>query len=114
MREVAAEVAERHAVQITVSVTQRQKATATAPTCPVVTALRAAIARVYGVEARAVGIGGATVAAFLRQKGLAAAVWSCLENTCHQPDERSSIISTIKDAQVFAHILMNTTHAPRY
>ena len=110
LREVAAEVAERHAVQITVSVTQQQKSTATAPTSPVVTALRAAIARVYGVEARPMGIGGATVAAFLRQKGLAAAVWSCLENTCHQPDERSSIIATIKDAQVFAHILMNTTH----
>ena len=74
------------------------------------TGLKAAIARIYGVQAQAVGIGGATVAAFLRQKGLPAAVWGCLENTCHQPDERSSITATIKDSQVFAHILMNAAH----
>ena len=42
--------------------------------------------------------------------GLAAAVWSCVENTCHQPNERSSITAAIKDAQVFTHILMNSAH----
>lgn len=110
MREVAAEVAEKYTVQIQVSVVQRQAATAIPQTGTVVTALKAAIARIYGVQAQAVGIGGATVAAFLRQKGLPAAVWGCLENTCHQPDERSSITATIKDSQVFAHILMNAAH----
>ena len=56
------------------------------------------------------GYGGATVAAQLRQRGLAAAVWSCLAGTCHQPNESSSITATIKDAQVFTHILMNPAH----
>ena len=110
MREVAAEVAARHYVQINISVVQRQNATAIPQTCTVVTALKSAIASIYGEKAQAVGIGGATVASFLRHKGLPAAVWACLENTCHQPDERSSITATIKDAQVFAHILMNTSH----
>ena len=110
LREVAAEVSEKHGVAINVSVVQQQAASATSETSAVVTALRAAIARIYGVEARPLGIGGATVAAFLRHRGLPVAVWSCLENTCHQPDERSSITSTIKDAQVFAHILMNAAH----
>ena len=110
IREVASEVEKRHNVQIVVSVVQQQAATAIPQTGTVVTALKAAIARIYGVQAQAVGIGGATVAAFLRQKGLPAAVWGCIENTCHQPDERSSITATIKDSQVFAHILMNASH----
>ena len=42
----------------------------------------------------------------LRQQGLPAAVWSCIDSTCHQPDEHSSITATLKDAQVFAHVLM--------
>ena len=49
-------------------------------------------------------------AALLRERGLPAVVWSCIANTCHQPNERSSITATLKDAQVFAHILMNAAH----
>ena len=110
MRALAAEVEQNHGVQIAISVVQRQAATCVAETSPVVTALSAAVARIYGVEARTLGIGGATVAAQLRQRGLAAAVWSCLAGTCHQPNESSSITATIKDAQVFTHILMNPAH----
>lgn len=61
--------------------------------------------------ARPIGIGGGTVAALLRGQGLPPAVWSCIENTCHQPNERSSIRAALKDAQVFAHILMSPDHA---
>ena len=110
MRALAAEVEQNHGVQIAISVVQRQAASCVAETSPVVTALSAAVARIYGVEARTLGIGGATVAAQLRQRGLAAAVWSCLAGTCHQPNESSSITATIKDAQVFTHILMNPAH----
>ncbi|MBB5144485.1 succinyl-diaminopimelate desuccinylase [Desulfovibrio intestinalis] len=110
VRALASEVEERHGVQIEVSVVQQQAASSVAETSPVVIALGAAVARVYGVEARTLGIGGATVAAQLRQRDLAAAVWSCLASTCHQPNESSSITATIKDAQVFTHILMNPAH----
>ena len=58
------------------------------------------------MEARPTGIGGGTVAALLRQAGLPAVVWSCIRNTCHQHNEHSSISATIRDAQVFAHVLM--------
>ena len=47
----------------------------------------------------------APVAALLRRQGLPAVVWSRLLNTCHQPDEHSSIAATIGDAKVFAHVL---------
>ena len=68
-------------------------------------ALSDAVAAVYGVTARPVGIGGATVAALLRRRGLPAVVWSRLLGTCHQPDEHSSIAATLGDAKVFAHVL---------
>ncbi|SDF75348.1 M20 family metallo-hydrolase [Desulfovibrio legallii] len=110
LRSTAAEVAARHRVRIEVESVQQQQATATPTVSPVVTALRAAVARIYGVEARPMGIGGGTVAALLRQRGLPAVVWSCIAGTCHQPDERSSITATLKDAQVFAHVLMNAAH----
>lgn len=109
-RALADEVEERHGVRIEISVVQQQAASGVAESSPVVATLKAAVAQVYGVEGKVVGIGGATVAAQLRQRGLAAAVWSCVENTCHQPNERSSITAAIKDAQVFTHILMNSAH----
>lgn len=107
----AAEVARRHAVSIAVEEERCQPASATPADSPVVRALESAVHAVYGVRARPMGIGGGTVAALLRQHGLPAAVWSCIENTCHQPNERSSVSATLKDAQVFAHILMSCDHA---
>ncbi|WP_304473621.1 M20 family metallo-hydrolase [uncultured Desulfovibrio sp.] len=105
-RRLAAAVAARHGVEIMVEVEHAQPASATPANSPVVRALEWAVERVYGAQARPVGIGGATVAALLRRKGLPAAVWACIQNTCHQPDERASISAACKDAQVFAHILM--------
>ena len=91
---------------IDVAIDHCQRASETAADSPVVAALRRAVTDIYQVEARPVGIGGATVAALLRRQGLPAAVWSCIDSTCHQPDEHSSITATLKDAQVFAHVLM--------
>lgn len=105
-QKICEQVSAATSTEISLEVVQQRSATATPPTSPVVTALTGAIAAVYGVKARPCGIGGATVAAFLRDAGLPAAVWSCIENTCHQPDERSSIMATLKDAAVFARILM--------
>ncbi|WP_299395942.1 M20 family metallo-hydrolase [uncultured Desulfovibrio sp.] len=99
-------VARHHGVDIDVELIHLQKASASAPNCPAAQALAAAVQEIYGVEARPVGIGGGTVAALLRQAGLPAVVWSCIRNTCHQHNEYSSISATIRDAQVFAHVLM--------
>lgn len=75
---------------------------ATPAEAPVVAALKRAIARVRGVEAVAGGVGGGTVAAFFRQRGLPAAVWSTCEHSAHMPDEFARVSSQIADAQVFA------------
>lgn len=86
---------------------QENPASVTPEACLVVEKLAGAIESVYGVKARVCGIGGGTVAALLRQRDLHAAVWACLQNTCHQPNERSSLLDTCRDAAVFAWLLQN-------
>lgn len=105
IQEICAEEAARLRVEISHEVIQSQKATETPPDSPITRLLEKAIHEEYGVTARTVGIGGATVAAFLRERGFPAVVWSCIGNTCHQPNECSSITATLKDAAVFARVL---------
>lgn len=98
-------VAADYGVSIEVEIAHRQNATATSPQSPLVQALTRAIESIYNIKPAPCGIGGATVAAFLREAGFDAVVWSCIQNTCHQPNERSSIAATLRDAAVFASIL---------
>lgn len=81
-------------------------APATPLQAPVVKALERAIREVYGREANPRGIGGGTVAAFLRQKGLPAAVWMTVSQTAHQPNEFSLLSNILGDARVLAHVFL--------
>jgi len=76
----------------------------TPATAPVVAALKKAVMNVTGREAKPMGIGGGTVAAFFREAGLPAAVWSTCPDTAHQPNEYCLISQVITDAKVFAAI----------
>lgn len=92
---------------VTIEITTTQRAEAappTAPDAPVVTGLQEGIATVYGVDAQPMGIGGGTVAAFFRRAGVPAAVWSTIEDVCHQPNEHCRIRSMVNDTKVFAHL----------
>jgi len=73
----------------------------------VVVRLARAIKRVRGVEPRPIGIGGGTVAALFRRKGLPAVVWSTLEDMAHQPNEFCIIDNLVSDAKVFSHFFMD-------
>lgn len=95
-----------HNVKIETEICQYQQASSVNADTPVIKLLGRAIKKIYHEEIKLIGIGGASVAAFLRDKGLPAVVWSCLKNTCHQPNECSSISAALKDAAVFANILM--------
>jgi succinyl-diaminopimelate desuccinylase len=82
---------------------------ATAPTrvdAPVVRALMSAVKSVTGLEAKPMGIGGGTVAAFFRRAGLPAAVWATEPDTAHQPNEFCLISNIMADAKVFASIFL--------
>ncbi len=73
---------------------------------PVVLALSRAVKDILGREARPVGIGGGTVAAFFREKGLPAAVWCSAPETAHSPDEFVSLTQLMDDAKVMAHVFL--------
>lgn len=104
--EMGREIETEYGVSIDYREAQREEA---APVTPmgseVVTRLCAGIREFYGVEPRPEGIGGGTVAAFLRRAGHHAAVWSTCIHNAHQPNERSNISTQIKDAQVMARAL---------
>lgn len=92
-------------LRIELEVVHKQAPTMINEDSPIIGKLERAIQNVYNVKARLMGIGGATVAAMLREKKLPAVVWSCILNTCHQPNEHSSILATCRDAAVFAELL---------
>jgi succinyl-diaminopimelate desuccinylase len=107
-RDLAESVAGELQVSIQVEPVYRQDATAPTPSgAPVVEALKKAIKSVKGLDAKPMGIGGGTVAAFFRRAGLFAAVWSTESDTPHQPDEYCLISNIIADAKVFASIFLD-------
>ncbi|MCD6375628.1 MAG: M20 family metallo-hydrolase [Caldisericaceae bacterium] len=94
-------------VKIEISTEQyEQAAPSTDVNAPVVQALKNAIKDVYNVEAKPKGIGGGTVAAFFRRKGLPAAVWSTIEDMAHEPNEYDVLDNIVNDAKVFAHVCL--------
>lgn len=84
-----------------------QSAPSTPADSEIVTRLAKSIKTIYGADAEAKGIGGGTVAAFLRRRGFPAVVWQTCVHNAHQPNERSLISSQIGDAKVIADMLLN-------
>jgi len=79
---IARQVEEITETSVTLEKSYRQEAPdPTPPDAPVVRALASAVGRVTGREARPMGIGGGTVAAFFRRAGFPAAVWSTVSDT---------------------------------
>ena len=68
--------------------------------------LKPAIKDVYGVEAKPMGIGGGTVAAVFRARGVPAVVWSKADWTAHQVNESCSIANMVGDARVLARLFL--------
>jgi len=105
---VVAEVEREFKVKIQTSSPQTAPAApATKVDAPVVRALGRAIKAVRGIEAKPIGIGGGTVAALFRHKGIPAVVWSTLHEMAHQPDEFCVIANMVADAKVFAHLFID-------
>ncbi|MHC9544364.1 MAG: M20 family metallo-hydrolase [Vulcanimicrobiota bacterium] len=103
----AREIEKEFKVEISIEYPQEQHAAPATPSdAPVVKALIEAIRDVYKVDAKPIGIGGGTVAAYVRKAGLNAVVWSRINETAHQPNEHCSISNVLGDAKVFAHIML--------
>jgi succinyl-diaminopimelate desuccinylase len=106
IKEIGSAVARCYGVSLQYEVVQRNEAAQpTDVKSEIVTKLAAGIKDVYGVTPKPQGIGGGTVAAFLRRAGHPAVVWSTCIHNAHQPNERSLISSQLGDAKVIAHML---------
>jgi len=88
---------------------QRNDSPPTPVDAPVVLLLKKAIQATYGIEGRAIGVGGGTVGAYLRKAGLPCVVWSRQDETMHAPNEYTKIANLIGDAKVFTRLML----APR-
>ncbi|GAB4377908.1 MAG: M20 family metallo-hydrolase [Calditrichia bacterium] len=107
VRKICDEVEAEFGVTISFDTTQKEDAAPATPVdAPVVQKLKRAIDQVYQIEARPMGIGGGTVAALFRRHGLPAAVWSKIDDVCHQPNEYCVIDNMVNDAKVFAHVCL--------
>jgi succinyl-diaminopimelate desuccinylase len=100
-----AEVAAKHKVAIDYSIVQASESPPTQADAPLIKSLSAAIGEVYGVSARPIGVGGGTVGAFLRRRGIDCAVWSKLNESMHQPNEYVLLENILGDAKVMALLM---------
>ncbi len=100
------EVEQKYDVKIEVSEPQAAESPATPADAPVVTRLASAIKEAHGRTARTIGIGGGTVGAELRCLGFNAAIWSTLDEVCHQPNEYCYVKNIIADAETLAALFL--------
>lgn len=108
IKEFGKEVEAKYGVKISYETTMsEQAAPATPEDSEIVQKVIASVKKVYNNNPRPVGVGGGTVAAFLRRKGYNAVVWATLNHNAHQPNESASIKSTIGDAKVIADMLLS-------
>lgn len=106
VRKAADAVESEYGVQISFEVLQSNESKATPVDAPVVSSLKRAVEQVYGVKAKAIGIGGGTVGAYLRKAGFDCVVWAKMNETAHQPNENADIANIIGDAKVFANLAL--------
>ncbi len=107
IKAIVEEVGAELGIKIVVDPVYREDATEpTSLDAPVVKELARAIKTVTGEEAKPMGIGGGTVAAFFRRAGLPAAVWSTISDTAHQPNEYCLIPNILMDAKIFASLYL--------
>ncbi len=96
---LCAEVENEYKVKVQYTTLQKSESPATDKNALVVQKLSAAIKQIHNIDVKCIGIGGGTVAAELRRKGIDAAVWSTLDDQAHQPNEYCKIDNIIADAK---------------
>lgn len=100
------EVEQKYGVKIEVTEMQHQESPATPVDSEVVQRLSKAIKETHGLTPRPIGIGGGTVGAELRNLGYNAAIWSTMDEICHQPNEYCYIENIEKDAETLVSLFL--------
>jgi succinyl-diaminopimelate desuccinylase len=96
----------KHGVTIRFHIEQMQESPATQADSPVVKRLSKSIVNVLGVTPKLIGIGGGTVAAYLRRAGVDSVVWSKLGDNAHKVNESALVSNILAEAKVLADVLL--------
>ncbi len=102
VKRIADEVAKEEGVRIFVSKTlEIRSARKTNSSSRIIKNVRDSIREILGKDPVLTGIGHATLASFLRERGFKVAVWRKVENTGHKPNENCVIENAMIDAEIF-------------
>ncbi len=107
VEEYCREIEKRYRVKVSYEIIQKAESPATSAESSVVSYLKNGIAEVYDVKTKLIGIGGGTVATYLRKKGYDTVVWSKIDETCHTPNEYCIIQNMIDDSRVLSVVMLN-------
>jgi len=108
------ETEKKFKVKIEMTMTQREVAAPpTDPNCPVALAITRAVKEQRRKKPKTIGIGGGTVAKYLREHGFPCVVWSTLDERAHRPDEHAYVSHQLADARVFAHVALQERNGSR-
>jgi len=104
---VAAEVEKKTGATITLEILQKQATPKLkVDNSEAVALLKKAIKETRNLDAKVGGVGGGTCAAFFRQIGIPAVVWSTVDDVAHQPNEYAQVENMVNDAKTFALLAM--------
>jgi succinyl-diaminopimelate desuccinylase len=107
IRAIARETEKKFKVKMEITFMQKEKAAPpTDPKSPVAVSIMRAMKELRRKTPKTIGIGGGTVAKYLREAGFPCVVWSTLDEQAHRPDEYVRIPHILADARVFAHIAL--------
>ncbi len=108
MKAVVKETERKFKVKVEMTFAQKETpAPPTSPDSPVAVAIARAMKEQRRKTPKAIGIGGGTVAKYLREAGFPCAVWATLDEQAHRPDEHVRVSHILADAKVFAHIALS-------
>lgn len=106
MKKIAKNIEKEFNVKIEMEINLKLQAPEPTPTdSDIVKLLQKSVKKILNKEAKPVGIGGGTVAAYFRMKGYQAALWSTIDVRMHSPNEYSKISNTLNDAKVFLDLM---------
>jgi succinyl-diaminopimelate desuccinylase len=107
IEEISAAVEKEYGVKISYEIKQKVESKPTDAACLIVKAVMKAVKEVYPEsDPVPTGVGGGTVAAYLRNAGYPAVVWATVENTAHMPNEYCIIENMVNDAKVMAGLML--------
>ena len=107
IKAIARETEKKFKVKIEITLQQKEEAAPpTDPRSPVAMAITTAVKELRRKTPKTIGIGGGTVAKYLREAGFPCVVWCTMDEQAHKPDEYVRISHILSDAKVFAHIAL--------